>query len=106
MKSRHTSPHLTSLTIPLLKPLRDLKVTIWPSSGGQLAAVPACFAVGLIYYHLNAITSIAFLSFGFAADDLRSLCRRSRPRATRQDAIHGLLHHRKKAMGPCLRRRR
>src|ERR1700693_6332417 len=52
MKSRHTSPHLTSLTIPLLKPLRDLKVMIWPSSGDQFAAVPACFSVGLIYYHL------------------------------------------------------
>src|SRR5579864_9593955 len=52
----------------------------------------------------DAITSIAFFSFGFAADDFLSLYGRSRPRASRQDAVHGLLHHRKKANIPCLNR--
>src|SRR6266851_662520 len=36
---------------------------------------------------------IALFRFGFAADDLSPLCRWSRPGATRQDPVHGLLHH-------------
>src|SRR6266851_4723230 len=94
MKSRHTSPHLTSLRIRVSKPQRDLDVIIWPSSGGQLAPVPTCFAVDSICWHPGGeLALIALFWFGLAADDLRSLCRWSRPEAARQDTRHGLLHH-------------
>ena len=55
MKSLHRSPHLTSLRIPVCKPLKDLNVMTWSSSGGQFAPVPTCFAVGFICWHLAGL---------------------------------------------------
>src|SRR5258708_34848209 len=101
MKSRHTSPPLTPLRMPVAKPLRDLNVMIWPSSGGQLAPVPTCFAVDSICWHPGGeLALIALFWFGLAADDLRSLCRWSRPEAARQDPLRCLLHHCKQVVSP------
>src|SRR5262245_44383640 len=94
MKSRHTSPHLTSLSTPDFKPSADSKAMTCPVSGGQVAPIPAVSTeVFMMGMQAGKLPLIAFSGARSTTDNLRSLDSRSGPWVPRYYVLYQLLHH-------------